>query len=157
MNHQGEEMARPTIKVGSKGDAVREAQQALSDRGYYVGTQGVDGIFGAHTFSGVVAYQNDRSAGSFWAFSAALGVDGVVGPQTWSRLAPDTVKKGAHGPAVRLLQEILKVYGQPEYDPGTVDGVFGPKTEAAVTHYQKDVGIAPDGVVGKMTWIALWS
>jgi peptidoglycan hydrolase-like protein with peptidoglycan-binding domain len=150
-------MARPTIKVGSKGDAVREAQQALSDRGYYIGTQGVDGTFGAHTFSGVVAYQNDRSKGSYWAFSLPLGVDGVVGPQTWSRLAPDAIEKDSRGSGVELLQNILKAYQHPDYDPGAVDGIFGPKTRAAVTHFQKDLGISPDGVVGKVTWTFLWS
>jgi peptidoglycan hydrolase-like protein with peptidoglycan-binding domain len=150
-------MARPTIKVGSKGDAVREAQQALTDRGYYIGTQGVDGIFGAHTFAGVVAYQNDRSPGSYWAFSLPLAVDGIVGPKTWNRLTPDTVKKNDQGPLVKLLQEILKSFQYADFDPGTIDGIFGPKTEAAVRNYQKDLGIALDGVVGKVTWTYLYS
>jgi peptidoglycan hydrolase-like protein with peptidoglycan-binding domain len=148
-------MSHPTIRVGSKGDAVREAQQALGDRGYYVGT--VDGIFGAHTFAGAVAYQNDRARGSFYAYSLPLPVDGVVGPQTWDRLAPATVRKGDKGPLVTLLQEILKSFQYADYDPGHVDGVFGPTTENAVRHYQKDVEITLDGVVGKDTWTRLFS
>jgi peptidoglycan hydrolase-like protein with peptidoglycan-binding domain len=150
-------MARPTIQVGSKGQAVRDAQQALVDRGYYIGTQGVDGIFGAHTFAGVVSYQNGRSAGEFWAFSYPLAVDGIVGPQTWGRLAPDTIRNGDKGTGVRLAQNILKNYAYPPYDPGPVDGVFGPQTELAVTNFQNDVDITADGIVGPVTWVYFWS
>ena len=36
-----------------------------------------------------------------------------------------------------------------------VDGVFGPKTEAAVKDIQQDAGLTVDGVVGPQTWAAL--
>ena len=38
---------------------------------------------------------------------------------------------------------------------GTVDGDFGTKTLAAVQHLQGSVGLPADGVVGKLTWMAL--
>lgn len=150
-------MAHPTIQRGSKGAAVEEAQRALIARGYPVGPAGVDGIFGIHTFRGVLDYQDDRSAGQFWAFTYPLDVDGIVGPQTWGRLAPDTIREGASGTGVRLAQNILKNTGNPPWDPGPVDGIFGPQTKLAVTNFQTDLNITADGVIGPVTWTALWS
>ncbi len=117
----------------------------------------MDGKFGSHTFRGVVDYQSDRSAGEHWAFSFPLEVDGVIGPQTWGRLLPDTIKQGDNGPSVRLAQWILKDAGVANWDPGLVDGDFGPNTKKAVTSFQTDNGIAPaDGEVGPKTWLWLW-
>ena len=45
-------------------------------------------------------------------------------------------------------------------DPGrglAVDGVFGPKTAAAVRGFQQALGITVDGIVGPLTWRALVS
>ena len=153
-------MAHPTIQRGSKGAAVEEAQRALISRGYPVGTagdDGVDGIFGIYTYRAVLNYQYDRSAGQFWAFTYPLDVDGIVGPQTWGRLAPDTISEGAKGTGVRLAQNILKSSGNPPWDPGAVDGIFGPQTKLAVTNFQTDLNITADGVVGPVTWRTLWS
>ena len=61
-----------------------------------------------------------------------LAIDGIVGPQTWSRLLPDTIKNGDSGSGVRLLQSILKDFADPNLDPGPIDGIFGPNTEMAV-------------------------
>lgn len=150
-------MTRPTIRAGSRGDAVREAQQALEDRGYSVGRAGVDGIFGPYTHRAVLNYQFDRSDGQFWAKTYPLVVDGIIGPQTWGRLLPDTIRKGSTGTGVTLLQAILKNLGYPSWDPGPVDGIFGPKTEHAVRNIQSDLGLVVDGIVGPVTWRSLWS
>jgi hypothetical protein len=53
---------------------------------------------------------------------------------------------------VAHLQQQLTDRG---YDPGPVDGQFGPRTDAAVRQFQFDNGLAADGVVGPMTWAAL--
>ena len=147
----------PTIQRGSKGPAVTEAQEELLARGYSVGPAGADGIFGNHTYQAVVSYQTDRSAGHFWALTFPLDVDGIVGPQTWARLDPDTIKKGDKGSGVKLAQSILKDSGLPTWDPGAVDGDFGPQTEMAVKNFQKDLTLTIDGIVGEITWRALWS
>jgi Putative peptidoglycan binding domain len=53
---------------------------------------------------------------------------------------------------VTYLQGMLQVNGQ---DPGAIDGLFGPRTEAAVVAFQSANGCTPDGVVGNQTWGAL--
>jgi peptidoglycan hydrolase-like protein with peptidoglycan-binding domain len=150
-------MAHPTIMRGSTGQAVKDAQQNLIDRGYPVGPTGVDGIFGNHTYHAVIRYQTDRAAGEFWALSLPLAIDGIVGPQTWARLDPDKVKKGDSGTGVYLLQSILKDWGDPALDPGPIDGIFGPNTETAVKNFQSLVSLPVNGVVDSKTWVALWS
>lgn len=55
------------------------------------------------------------------------------------------LKEGSRGPAVSQLQEALKDKG---FNPGQVDGVFGPRTEAALKSFQQSRGIAADGIYG---------
>lgn len=154
-------MSHPIIKVGSTGDAVKKAQRGLMCRGY--GYSKVDGIFGPKTFYGTTQYQYHRSVGEWWAFSYPLKIDGIIGPATWFRLDPPQVRNGSTGNAVRMLQEILSFFGYPPYDPGPVDGIFGPLTESAVRNFQGDyydcdgAKLDVDGIVGPKTWGALWS
>jgi peptidoglycan hydrolase-like protein with peptidoglycan-binding domain len=151
-------MAHPTIQLGSTGQAVRDAQQALIERGYPVGSAGADGIFGLHTYRGVIDYQDDRSAGNTFALSWPLTVDGIVGPSTWGRLAPDTIQQGSTGAGVRLAQSILTFTANPNWNPGPIDGNFGPQLFQAVKNFQTDLGLTPaNGIVDSNTWIALFS
>ena len=156
-------MADPIIKIGSTGEAVKKAQQALYCRRYLVDLSEVDGVFGPVTRNRVIRYQLDRGVGEFFAFSFPLTVDGIVGPMTWSRLTPPLIKKGSKGNPVFLAQEILKSWGYPDYDPGPVDGDFGKLTETAVKNVQgiltdcDNVPLKVDGIVGPKTWTALSS
>jgi peptidoglycan hydrolase-like protein with peptidoglycan-binding domain len=155
-------MADPIIKKGSTGEAVKKAQRSLIHR-YYLAVGTDDGKFGPVTDLAVRNYQNDRSSSHHYAFSFPLIIDGIVGPQTWFRLAPETIKKGSKGNAVRFVQELLKDFATPAYDPGPVDSDFGPLTEAAVKNFQGDFldfdghPLKKDGIVGEKTWTALWS
>ena len=63
-----------------------------------------------------------------------------------------TLRRGCSGEEVKELQSDLILKG---YDPGTADGKFGSKTEAAVKAFQRDNGLTPDGVVGPKTWAVL--
>lgn len=67
---------RPTIRRGSKGDAVKELQTILVKLGYSVGKSGIDGIFGSSTEAAVKAFQT----------LSKLKADGIVGPLTWAAL-----------------------------------------------------------------------
>jgi hypothetical protein len=58
---------------------------------------------------------------------------------------------GSSGPAVVRLQELLAAAGFAV----SADGIFGPKTRAAVIAFQAGRGLAADGIVGPKTWSAL--
>jgi peptidoglycan hydrolase-like protein with peptidoglycan-binding domain len=64
----------PTLRRGSSGSAVSDLQRRLSAAGFDSGA--VDGIFGSLTDAAVRAFQGARR----------LGVDGIVGPNTWGAL-----------------------------------------------------------------------
>ena len=145
----------PMLYRGCTGDAVKTLQDKLNALGYNSGS--VDGIFGAKTYAAVTAFQKANS----------LGVDGIVGKLTWGKLygvspampvetttvvGRPTVSYGSRGDAVRKLQELLNALG---YDCGSVDGIFGSKTKAAVLAFQKANGLGADGIVGPLTWAKL--
>ena len=139
----------PMLYRGGTGDAVKTLQEKLNAKGFDSGN--VDGIFGAKTYAAVTAFQKANG----------LGVDGIVGKLTWAKLydatpvnvTPVTIqpmlRTGSRGDAVRKLQELLNALG---YDCGSVDGIFGSKTYAAVLAFQKANGLGADGIVGPLTW-----
>lgn len=65
-----------------------------------------------------------------------------------------STRKGSNAKArVRQIQQRL---ADLEYNVGPVDGDFGPKTDAAVRHFQMDAGLTVDGIVGPQTWAHLF-
>ncbi len=62
------------------------------------------------------------------------------------------LKVGSSGSQVKSLQTKLNNWG---YDAGTVDGIFGSKTQAAVKRFQQKNGLVADGIVGAKTAAAL--
>ena len=60
--------------------------------------------------------------------------------------------QGSSGADVRGLQEQLTSLG---YSLGSVDGIFGPKTAAALRQFQSDMGIGVDAIAGPETYGAL--
>ncbi|MGN1067245.1 MAG: spore cortex-lytic enzyme [Candidatus Fimimonas sp.] len=58
------------------------------------------------------------------------------------------VKVGSTGATVRTIQTKLKRWG---YYTGSVDGIFGSKTKAAVQYFQRKNGLVADGIVGNAT------
>jgi hypothetical protein len=62
------------------------------------------------------------------------------------------LRKGNVNNAVKKLQQLLKDSG---FDPGTVDGWFGAKTESAVIEFQKSKTLQGTGIVDDETWGSL--
>jgi peptidoglycan hydrolase-like protein with peptidoglycan-binding domain len=70
-------------------------------------------------------------------------------------LSLPVLRNGEHEgePPVERLQSMLNfVRGVNDL---VVDGIFGPKTEAAVRRFQADENLTADGIVGRHTWTAL--
>ena len=85
-----------------------------------------------------------------WSKSTSSG-----GGSYYAPVVPDMpmVYWGCTGDAVKTLQEKLNAKG---FDSGNVDGIFGAKTYAAVTAFQKANSLGVDGIVGKLTWAKLY-
>ena len=66
----------PTLKRGSKGEYVTLLQTKLVQKGYSVGSYGIDGDFGSGTLKAVKEFQQDHG----------LTADGIVGAKTWAAL-----------------------------------------------------------------------
>ncbi len=64
-------------------------------------------------------------------------------------MAEPTLERGSKGDDVADLQEALI---ELDFKPGQVDGVFGVFTETAVRSFQAWAKLAPDGIVGPLTW-----
>jgi len=63
-----------------------------------------------------------------------------------------SLRRGSTGDDVITLQKKLKNWG---YYGGSVDGIFGSRTEAAVEYFQRKNGLTVDGIVGPVTARAL--
>lgn len=144
------------IKRDSRGTAVSELQRFLTAIGY--GTGGVDGVVGNLTLGAIRAFQEGRG----------LNPDGIVGPTTRAHIAQvyrvmpampvldqanRIIRPGYRGDDVKSIQQLLIAAG---YDPGSADGVYGPKTQAAVAAFQAAYGgLTVDGKIGPSTRDAL--
>jgi peptidoglycan hydrolase-like protein with peptidoglycan-binding domain len=137
----------PKLQEGSSGSDVRRVQRILVMIKLF-GWEEIDGIFGPKTKGAVKSFKE----------SEGLVEDGIVGPATWGAMPKDPntplVPNGDTGPVVKALQHGLHTIasGGSGPDPGPIDGIFGPETEAAVRAYQTDHSVAVDGIVGNRTW-----
>lgn len=166
-----------TLKYGSSGSRVTELQNNLKKLGYSVGT--VDGKFGAATKRAVIAFQSahgltpDGLAGAqtlalITAKVQALGSAGSSGNSSSSSSSGSTsgstntstsglnrtLRRGYTGSDVTKVQNRLKELG---YYTGTVDGVYGLGSMAAVKAFQEKHGLTADGLAGTKTFEKLFS
>lgn len=132
------------------------------------------GVFGESTRAAVARFQNIFN----------LSPDGIVGKATWNKLSylyasvtrlaeldsegtslgigtvpPSSVLRlGSSGQDVITLQYLLNVaaeFNSAIPAPGQ-DGNFGRETQQSVTAFQRAAGLTPDGIVGPLTWQALY-
>jgi len=71
-----------TVRLGSRGDAVRAVQDQINFRNLDDGhSVNVDGIFGPETRRFIIGFQQALAFDN-----TGFAVDGIVGPQTWPPL-----------------------------------------------------------------------
>ncbi|MFJ5779557.1 peptidoglycan-binding protein [Streptomyces sp. NPDC093094] len=92
----------------------------------YLGSGGVDGIYGPATKDAVLSFQSDNG----------LQVDGIAGPQT-------------NGALTAKVQQVQAKAGT------SADGDYGPATLAAVRTYQHAHGLEEDGIAGPRTMASM--
>ncbi|MGP1384890.1 MAG: peptidoglycan-binding domain-containing protein [Thainema sp.] len=145
---------RPTVQRGSQGAVIKDLQHLLNQRGP-IQLQ-VDGIFGPQTEFAVKVMQ----------YRLFLAEDGIVGPKTWKSLDAGypvdmpVLRSGSRNEHVERLQRVFSGFDNliyPLYHAGPIDGIFGPKTEAAVKVFQGEYRLVVDGIVGPQTWMALYT
>lgn len=131
----------------------------------------VDGTFGAQTEESIKRFQRIFN----------LTPDGIVGQATWYKLvflyvgvtnlselvsegqpytqiqgpaSGVTLQEGSGGISVSALQYFISIIGQFNSDVPAlaIDGIFGPKTAAAVRAIQSRFGLPVTGTVDQATW-----
>lgn len=80
----------------------------------------------------------------------ALVIVGMIGSASVAQARPLNV--GSSGPKIRILQSELQSLN---YSVGSVDGIYGRTTKAAVRDYQHHAHLRADGIVGPQTQEAL--
>jgi len=136
------------VKRGDRGPVVKDIQEKLLKVGFNLGTTAADGYFGAKTEAAVRDFQA----------RTGLPTTGLVDDETYRRLTEQSFSLGErllylHSPHLRgrdvlQLQKALKGLG---FNPGPLDGIFGPATERALREFQASVGIQQDGILGPAT------
>ena len=139
--------------------AVVPLQRRLRELGYYAGA--ADGYFGSATYRAVRNFQSRNG----------LVVTGAADPATQARLYSASAKPassapsgspagyrllywGCKGEAVLRLQRALLAAGYTQVR--TADGIYGKWTYDAVRAFQRNHGLAVDGIAGRKTQNALY-
>ncbi len=178
MEAPGESAPGVPLRLGSVNNDVRTLQIRLNriSRNYpsIPKIPIADGIFGTDTEAAVRRFQE----------IFGLTPDGIVGRATWYRIQniyigvkrltdlsaeairfdeisqqfPEVLQEGDQGIGVANLQyylDFLSVYYN-TIPQVAIDGDFGASTRAAVEALQRTFGLPVDGIVGEVTWKAMY-
>ena len=137
------------LKPGDRGDLVTTLTTTLHRLGFL---PEVSDNFDTKVTEAIRAFQQARG----------LSVSGLIDSPTEKALEEARWKLGdrslqiqqqhMRGDDVANLQSRLVEMG---FNPGRVDGIYGPSTESAVKDFQKSVGTKVDGICGPGTVISL--
>lgn len=154
--------AAMALQRGDRGAEVSDLQSALTQAGCYDGP--ITGNFGSLTEAGVITCQKklgltaDGIAGSKTLGMIQIGgttaqpFQGFANPTQAAASRENTIQNGSSGESVSSLQTQLK---RLNYYTGSIDGVYGNQTEAAVRAFQQAFQLPIDGKVGTQELAAL--
>lgn len=166
------------LSLGSVGERVFIIQELLN--GIAVDFPSIpliyppDGVYNEVTQEAVTRFQEIFN----------LAVDGIVGRNTWAELSRRyvavrniaeltslgrlegyftglwvnrTLRNGVRGILVQQLQYFLMIISENDNRviTPTLDSTFGNRSEQSVISFQNAYGLAPDGIVGVVTWAAI--
>ena len=122
---------------------MRELQRRLAAAGFLAPGSAEDSTYCARTHAAVIAFQD----------AFGLRTDGIVDDVMWSTLIEASWSLGdrilyvrtpnLRGDDVAELQTVLNRIG---FDCDRVDGIFGGRTAAALTDFQRNVGLDANGI-----------
>jgi peptidoglycan hydrolase-like protein with peptidoglycan-binding domain/DNA invertase Pin-like site-specific DNA recombinase len=130
-------------------EQVRTLQRRLRVLGQDPGP--IDGLFGPLTRAAVERFQQ----------TAGVSVDGIVGQQTRKALRSASPLAFARGEGIGTpggsdqVRSVQRGLRRLNHEPGRVDGLYGPRTEAAVARFQRAAGLTASGQVDRRTLKAL--
>jgi N-acetylmuramoyl-L-alanine amidase len=135
------------ILPDAAGRAVDDLQSRLIRLGM-LSPEEATGVLDPTTAKAVAEFQLQRG----------LRPDGVCDHETWTAVVEAGFSLGDRrlyrrvpmfqGDDVAELQRRLSALG---FDAGGVDGIFGDRTTEALREFQRNVGLAPDGICGHLT------
>ncbi len=154
--------AGETFRRGDRSSAVLEIRTALAALGLLDSTDD-DLTTGRHVTPDVFDDDLDHAVRAFQQRRGLL-VDGIVGEATYRALREASYRLGArtlahqfgapmYGDDVATLQARLQDLG---FYTALVDGYFGLQTHNALMSYQREYGLAPDGICGPETLRSLY-
>ena len=122
--------------------SIKDIQAALKKLGFYTST--VDGVYGSNTKDAIIKFQkvNNLTADVI----AGNGTAKLILAQADKTTSGQSISSNALN--IKEIQTALKKLG---YFTGTVDGITGSKTEAAIKKFQKANKLTADGVIGTAT------
>lgn len=134
-----------TLKRSDRGPEVADVQRRLIKLGYDVGKFAPDQIYGPRTARAVKDFRSVQG----------LPEGDTVDETVWKLLVERTYDLGGRllylkspnfrGRDVHDLQVKLNQLG---FHAGEIDGIFGPNTHHALREFQREFGIAEDGIFG---------
>jgi len=166
------------LRLGAIGNDVRTIQVQLNriSENYPAipKISSTDGVFDESTSAAVLKFQEIFN----------LAPDGIVGKNTWYKISsiysgvkrlneldseglqvsdvssdfPGVLREGDSGDEIKLIQYYLDTlsFFYPDLQPVQITGSFDASTTSAVKAFQQFFGLAPDGIVGRLTWNQLY-
>ncbi|WP_042408270.1 N-acetylmuramoyl-L-alanine amidase [Streptacidiphilus carbonis] len=148
-------------QLGDSGPAVAEIRFKLGLLGLL---PAVDSTVGSPLASASSLFDSLVDAAvRYFQQQRGLTADGIVGPETYRHLNEARWQLGDRvlnhivgnpqvGDDVAQLQQRLLDMG---FTPGQVDGIFGATTAQALSEFQRNMGLYPDGTLGPATFTVL--